>query len=495
MASILLSLGEKYLNDFIDFCTDKITDFIVDKIESLNYKSKLDPKNFGKQFAEQLISGFEKIVNKENFKDNNIFKELDTNDIKKRIMKIFEEKQISLNFKEEIENFQIAKISKMNILLIGDEENDIDEFLEIISKIFGIEKGSKMKINIEFNERFKKNIKINLIKFDNKKNSDKIINCIWYFNKDPNHPKKNLTKFNTNNISNEIPIISVYFKNKISNDNTEIFYRLNIPKNDLNYSDLFSNHIFYDNKLNEKTKEYFLNLIEKSIINILIKNNKFNIEKIAKEIKEKSQQRHFCFGNKIKYLKVFNIQMLEQIFKELLFGNDLPKSARNKFKEILDIYQKCLENHENSYYSQLLIENNDNLIINYRKELKKLGEALINEKCKDKDKTKLLYEIYSSIILFINEMEFYFEDDDDESEKTKKKNNKIKVNYSFGDEMGKKIKILFDDYFLKKSSIFINELIIDALKDIKIDKYNDESRDFYIDNKMKKEYVFDDNFQ
>ena len=293
MASILLSLGEKYLNDFIDFCTEKITDFIIDKIESLKYKSQLDPKNFGMEFARELISGFEKIVNKENLKDDNIFKELNTNDIKEGIMKIYKEKQINLNFKEEIENFQIAKISKMNILLIWDEENDIDKFMEIISKIFGIEKGKKMKINIEFNERFKKSIKINLIKFNNKKNSDKIINCIWYFNKEPNHPKTNLNEFNTNNISNEIPIISVYFKNKISNYNTEIFYFLNIPKEDLNYSNLFSNHIFYDNELNEKTKEYFWNLIEKSIINILNKNNKFSIEKIAKEIKEKSQQRHF----------------------------------------------------------------------------------------------------------------------------------------------------------------------------------------------------------
>ena len=196
-----------------------------------------------------------------------------------------------------------------------------------------------------------------------------------------------------------------------------------------------------------------------------------------------------------KYLKDFNIQMFDIIFKKLLFGNDLPNSARNEYKEILKIYQKFFKNRENTYYSQLLKENNDYLIIYYRNNLEILGKDLINEKCQDKDKKKLLYEIYSSLILFINEIEFYFEDDDDESEKTKKKNNKIKVNYSFGDEMGKKIKILFDDYFLKKSSIFINELIIDALKDIKIDKYNDESRDFYIDNKMKKEYVFDDNFQ
>ena len=496
MESILLSFGEKYLNDFIAFCTEIITEFFEKKIESVKYESVLDPKKSGKKFAEKLISGFQTILKKENYKDVNIFKAIDTNDIKNRIMKIFKKKQIDLNLKEEIENFNIANI---NILLIGDEEKDIDEFLEIISNIFGIEKGKEMKINIEFNESFTKNIDINL--FNNINNLKEKINCIWYLNKEPNHPKKNLKdyKFKTNNISNEIPIINVYFKNKISNENIETFYRLNIPKKDLNYSNLFSNHIFEDNKLNEKTKEYFWNLIEKSIINILIDNNKFNIEKIVKEIKEKSQQRQFSFGTDINYLKDFNIQMFDIIFKKLLFGNDLPNSARKEYKEILKIYQKFFKNRENTYYSQLLKENNDYLIIYYRNNLEILGKDLINEKCQDKDKKKLLYEIYSSLILFINEIEFYFEDDDDESEKTKKKNNKINVNSSYGYEIGKKIKILFkilfDEHFLQKSSIFINELIIDILKDIKIDNYNDKSRDFYIDNKKEKEYVFADYFQ
>ena len=500
MVDYLIGIGQGYLKSFIDFCADKIKDYIIEKIESIKISKVIDLDKFGKEFGKQLISGFWEITKKENYKEDPIFKEFDQNEIKKMITEILEKQNI-INIRNEIENFKIAKINKINILLMGDQEKDIDEFMEIISKFFNKDKEKKNKFNIEFSEYFKKTLHINLIKFKNKENFNQIINCIWYFNKEPNQNKENKTnfEFNTNNLCKEIPIINIYFKNKISNENIETFYRLNIPKINLSYSKLFSNHIIDSNDLNEKAKEYILNLIEKTIINILIKNNKFNLEEKVKNIKEISLKKTVCFGNKINNLSILNIQIFDHIFKQFLIGDIVPNSLRKKYKEILHIYQNYLESRAISYYSLLLSKNIEDLIIKYRNLLKNIGNNLINKNLeKDKeDQAKLLYEIYSSLILFMNEMEFDFEDEDDKESKKKSKNNDMlkKVNSSCEDDIGRKIKILFDDYFLKRASNFINELIIDIIKDIQINNYNDKSRDFYIGNHIKKEYVFKDNCQ
>lgn len=494
MVEYLIGIGENYLNSFIDFCADKIKDFLIGKIESLKFANEIDLEQYGKEFGNQLYSGFKEITKKENYKEDPIFKDFNQNEIKKMIMEIFEKRQ-NIDLKNDIENFKIAKIDKINILLLGDQDKDIDKFMGLISKMFDINKG---KFKVEFQQNFIKALKVGLKRLNNKKNCNKIINCIWYFHKEPNKNIENKINYElptTNNLCNEIPIINIYYKNKLSNDNIETFYRLNIRKEKFNYSKLFSNHIIESDNLNEK---FILNLIEKTIINILIKNNEFVLEEKAINIKEISQKKYFCFGNKINNLSILDIQMLDYIFKKFLLANNIPNSIRKKYKNILHMYQEYLENHSKSYYSMLLSKNNDCLIIKYRNILKKLGEKM-NKKIQDpdKDKEKLLYEIYSSIILFINELEFDFEDEDDNDSKKNSKNNGVLNNVisSFGDDIGMKLKILFDDFLMKKASNFINELVIDNIRDIIINNYNVKSRDFYIENHKKEEYVFEDYFE
>ena len=53
------------------------------------------------------------------------------------------------------------------------------------------------------------------------------------------------------------------------------------------------------------------------------------------------------------------------------------------------------------------------------------------------------------------------------------------INSNGEDDINTKIRIKFDDYLLKNSSIFINELIINTIKDRKIEIYNNKIMKYY----------------
>ena len=70
-----------------------------------------------------------------------------------------------------------------------------------------------------------------------------------------------------------------------------------------------------------------------------------------------------------------------------------------------------------------------------------------------------------------------------EKEKKKEKQKQIekmaKVNSIGEDDINKQFRIKFDDYLLKNTSIFINELIINNIKDKKIELYENEIYQYY----------------
>jgi hypothetical protein len=301
----------------------------------------------------------------------------------------------------------------------------------------------------------------------------------------------NNNNIKTNNKSGSIPIIYIHYKKNIEPERIKKFDDYKISINELNkdYIKSFNNHIIDFNQIgNNVEKEYYLCLIEKSIFNILMKDNEFKVENKSKEILDEILRRttKFLFGNKITYLANLNKQIILYTFKNLLFDkNNVPDLVKEKSYELLQNYQKYLENRKKSSFSIFMSKNNNEIILELRK---KINDRNLKKLDKDKEEIELLDEIDKFLILYINEMKFDNDEEDKKTKKTKKSAQEEKII----DEL----KIKFEDYYLNRASVFINELVLNYIKETKIDYYNVfiikyyiglYKNDCYIENEKKEE--------
>lgn len=489
----LIETGDSYLKSFFEFCGEKLKEWSLDLTKDFDIK---DIVKKSKEVKEKLLSIFnnKKIKGKPEYKNDSIFKQFNKNIVKSMINGILEENKIFENInnkvKKELNNFHLNNNSNvLNILLMGEEKKDIKIFLELISKVFKLYKDNDYEniINIEFNKYFSTIKKINIIEFNDKMNKDIDINCIWYII-DEDLNEINTKELKTNNKSGNIPIIYIGFKDKIEPEKIKLFNNPNNSDDNINifhFGILFSYIIDID-QLNEeieknkiKSKEYFMRLIEKTTLNLLVIDNQTQLENKAKKVLDIILPRiDFEFGNKIKSLAVFNNQIIQIAFKKFLFEKNLPNSVQIKYKKMLKNYQKYMENREKSYFSEFL---------------SKYGKY---KKNKNGDKEEILNnKILEKMILYIKENTFECEDNEQEKKKNKeevkvkvKKNKMMKVNEVRENDISAKMQIMFEDYFLKTSSIFINELIVNSIKEMIINQYNSGIIQYYIDI-YKKEYI------
>jgi len=495
-----MDIGENYLLNGLKEVYEKLTSFLKDKIDNIKYEDAISIKKKAKEFAEKLIINFKEVISKNDYKKDEIYINFKKNEVKSMINEIFKEEKIDENIKNQIkrdlEDFSIKNNSNMiNILLMGKESKEKNKFIEIITKVFHNEKNKENEniINVELKE-LKKIKKINLLEYNNINNLNININCIWYFI-EAQIKDIDIKNIKTDNLSNNIPIIYIHFKDKIIKEKIELSSNLNIYDDNIdNNNYIIENHIIdikeiieQYKKNNENIKEYFINLIEKSILNILIKDNEFKLEDKSKGILDIILPRiNFAFGNTINNLSNLNSQIIYIIFKEFLFEKEIPKSVKKKYIKLLHNYQKYLENRQNIYFSILLLKNNSVLKSLYRNMNNKINYKLINNDFKNKEeeeKGKLIQEINNKTILFINEVKII--NDDKKENKTKN----ITIKYSCGDDINIIMKNIFDDYFLKNSSIFINEIIVNMIKEISIIFLKKEIIKYYI-NLYKNEYIF-----
>ena len=213
-----------------------------------------------------------------------------------------------------------------------------------------------------------------------------------------------------------------------------------------------------------------MKLIKKSLLFLLIEKNKNEIEKKINDIYDATFPRmRFLFGNNITNFQNFNFQITPIIFKKFLSKGKLSDSIKLKYTKLLGDYQKYLERKQQDYFEEFL-SNNESI---YKKE---------NDKVKKK--------LCENMVSFIKE-KVYEEDNEKkeekdskkEKEKQKEKQKQIvkmsKINSIGEDDTNKKFRIKFDDYLLKNSSIFINELIINNMKDKKIALYENKIYQYY----------------
>ena len=163
-----------------------------------------------------------------------------------------------------------------------------------------------------------------------------------------------------------------------------------------------------------------------------------------------------------------NKQINNIIFKAFLFPNNkVPCYVRKKNKKLLESFQTQLEGFKNTYFTD--VANKGQIISIYLDKIKKLKEA---KDPKEKNKFEFLIEIYEKAIESINNINIFKNDSD------KKKNKDRTLHIQSIHEI---IRTMLEDDYLKKSSICINKLIIELLKDKIIYNYNYRViKDYYV---------------
>ncbi len=531
MEEFFINIGQYYLTTLLGMGVEKITDFAKEKISNIKHKEVV---NQIKELEKEFIKFFkDKYNSKDDYKNESVFKYYNKNLVKSMILEIFEQENINENIKNkikmELKEFQISNSQNMiNILLLGKKCKDIKKFIETICNVFNINKANeknKYNIPIEFKDRLTNIKNINLLEYDeNNKDDYDNINCIWYFvdeeksDVESNNEIKDKHNFKTNNLSGSIPIINIHNKNKINPEKIKLLtdYNISINNLDKNYIDILNNHIIdiikieeelknsHDNKTSLlKIKEYFISLMEKSILNILIKDNENKMDKKEKEILNNVLPRiKFSYGNKIKQLSNLNNQIIQSIFKQFLFQKKVPDSVKQKYRKLIHNYQDYLENKKKSSFSSFMRKNNNEIILKKRNDINKRCIEIKNKNNNknDIDKVDLLNKIDSQMIKYIDEIK-YDSDDEDKKKKDKEKEKDkkpkfIKVTTAEEEDRNNNLKIIFEDYFLNRASNFINELIINYIKEANIDNYNVfiiqyyislYKNDYYIVNEIEKE--------
>ena len=475
----LKGLGEDYVSSFFENYADKLKDWFVDKVENL------DPKEIAqkaKDIKNKLISNFDKkIGEKPNFNDHSIFSQFNKKLVKNMIDEIFQEEKVSeeitYKYKNDLENFKMENNNAVNILLNGEEKDKVNLFLEMISKAFDFEKINKNEynINIEFKTHLTKIKKIKIIQYNEKLKinlDNDNFDFIWYIIDEKIQEKIKTKDENLNILSETKPLIYIgYFDNvrpetKHTFSNS-IFSEENFEKMKYHIMDSF---ILDKNQINDK--DIFMKLIKKSLLFLLIEKNKIKTEKIINDIYDDAFPRmKFLFGNSVQNFQNFNFQITPIIFKKFLLKEKLSDSIKIKYIKLLGDYQKYLERKQKDYFEEFL-SNNESI---YKKE---------NDKIKKK--------LCENMISFIKEKVYEEDNEKKEEKETKKEKEKekkkekqkqiekmAKVNSIGEDDINKQFRIKFDDYLLKNSSIFINELIINNIKDKKIELYKNEIYQYY----------------
>ena len=451
-------------------------------------------------------------MEKVNYKDATIFKIFDKEKVNKMIDEIFKKEKIYENIKEKAKKqFYYYKIDNdkgiFTILLRADNNKNITKFMKIFLKIFEVSTNKKNKRFIKFENEIpelkEKIYKIKLLEDNNDDNSKEKFDCIWNFVNQDSEEEDNNNEYKNNFKNKEkyknIPILNIYFKDQIEPGKIGKYSDLNISLKNANYMKLITDYIIDINQINEEIKNNknisdikkpFLNLIEKTCLNILIKNHEIENNNKSKEIINFIEAKidNFSFGNKIMNLAIMNNQITQFIFKKFFFEKKLANSIKKISKEFLQNYQTFLENRKNSFFSSIFLNVKNQMLMKMRE--KKMGyidkiKELDNSQ-QDKIKEINLYiELNDIIILSINKIAIF---EDKKEKSTDQYYEILSLNSKRLDDLNEIIQTYLEDYYLKKSSIFINEILTNTLRETITYNYTIRLiRDYFV---CKNELVF-----
>lgn len=500
--SYLLGIGkdiaEDYLGDIIDYGKVKIQNLfgsLINKIEYTNVIEKVV------EILNNIVRDYKNAIENYNYEnaEKDIFHNFDKREkVNKLLEEIFQEECelkdgiiVKRNIiEQEIKNHK-NEFNKLNILLKGDE-NMINKILDALFIKQNEQKEYLINVKLKGIEKLKK-----VLLTQNKKSE---IDCVWQF-VDQNQ-NIDINDYTSNDLvdseGNILPIIYILFKDKIEAGKIKTFRDSKISFEKPNYKVLKQIFRYYiidfnqldkekidtKNKIDEEDSEKpFISLLKKTVLNILIHSREIKTKKTYEKMDSMVSQINFSFGNEISNLVIMNKQINNIIFKAFLFPNNkVPCYVKKKNKKLLESFQTQLEYYKNSYFTDAA--NKGQITSIYSEKIKKFKSE--KEKAKDpkeKNKFDFLINIYDKTIELINNINIFKNDSD------KKKNKDRRVHIQSINEI---IRTMLDDDYLKKSSICINKLIIESLKDEIIYNYNKiVIKDYYFQHKN--EFVFLEN--
>ena len=456
--------GKEILENILSYISDKIFDYISDKTKKIKYKELFENSM---ESSKKFILFFSNIIEERHeFKNDTVFKNFDKKIVNSIIEEIFEkekiENELNILFKNELNNFHLKNNSdKLNILLICQNKALLDKFEELITKDFNaINKSDGMiSFNIDLEEYFTEIKKVNLIRYKENITANQDYNCIWNLIDEDNN-KKDDNNFIGELAEKNIPIINIYQKDKI---NKEKIISLSNSPNSINIDEKnlltnFNNNIIDIDKTNNDGEKQIICLIKKSLFNILINNYEENCfqksQEVSKNINEKIQ---IDTNSKIDNIYSLNKQNLIKIFSILLFkGKNISDFTKSKAKEIMIKYKDYLKGYEESYFSEITKLSTNEYITKIKEEINEIN-------IKSKQKKNLSKEDIDDLELYnkINQQKIDFI-------RINEMNNSNKINdiKSIDSEnYNATLRSKFNVYFVTKSCIFINELVILFIKD------------------------------
>jgi len=442
----------------------KIYEYSRDKMSKIKYKKILD---FSSEFAEKFLNFIDlRFKIKKDYKNDTVFQKFQTDNVKLIINEIFEKENIKetieTRIKDDINELNLNNKS-LNILLFGNQKIAIDELFNNIHNLFQLENinDNEFSFNIELKDTFKEIKKINLIKYYENFDYNKEINCIWsFYEKENNEDEED--KFFKVFFEKNIPIIYIYQNREMNKEGANC-----LPEN-INFEDntILKNYNYFEiefNEINNKENKHIINLIEKSIINILIKQYKiFMNNKTQKVLENIFKSLKFDSGNKIDNINILTGQFLKKIFSILLFKEkNISPFAKAKIKELLNKYKEYLKSYEESYFSEFVKKGGDEYISKIKESINKRNTNLNKKQNlteEERENMEILDELEHCKIDFIEAIDI--------NKKEKPKDDQVNE-----DDFNSKLKIKFNDYYIENASKYIIELVVLFIKNAFIKCY------------------------
>ena len=442
----------------------KIYEYSRDKMSKIKYKKILD---FSSEFAEKFLNFIDsRLKIKKDYKNDIVFQKFPTDNVKLIINEIFEKENIKetieIRIKDDINEFNLNNKS-LNILLFGNQKMAFDELFNNIHNLFQLENinDNEFSFNIELKDTFKEIKKINLIKYYENFDYNKDINCIWcFYEKENNGDEEN--KFLKEFFEKNIPVIYIYQNREMNKEGANC-----LPEN-INFEDntILKNYNYFEiefNEKNNKENKHIINLIEKSIINILIKQYEiFMNNKTEKVLENIFKSLKFDSGNKIDNINILTGQFLKKIFSILLFQEkNISPFAKSKIKELLNKYKEYLKSYEESYFSEFVKKGGDEYISKIKESINKRNTNLNKKQNlteEERENMEILDELEHCKIDFIEAIDI--------NKKEKPKDDQVNE-----DDFNSKLKIKFNDYYIENASKYIIELVVLFIKNAFIKCY------------------------
>ena len=207
-------------------------------------------------------------------------------------------------------------------------------------------------------------------------------------------------------------------------------------------------------------EKYIFSLIKKTLFNILINNYEKNCsEKAEKLSKDINGKINFYTDNKLDNILILNGQYMKKIFSILLYkGEKISAFAKFKYKELLNKYIEHLKGYEKSYFDEIKKKSEDEYVSKIKDEINIININLKQKKNVSKEdlyNLELYNEIENNKIEFIQNHEM---------------NSNEKEN-SYAENFSSQLISKFYDFFIEKSSVYINELVIQIIKETLIKYY------------------------